>query len=67
MGGWLLLRNTPPNVLGAILSFGAAALLYLVTEELLVEARLPKETLTSTAMFFLGFLVIFAFVILGES
>jgi zinc transporter, ZIP family len=63
-GGWLL-RGTPAGTLGVMLSFGAAALLYLVTEELLIETRLPEETLTSTAMFFLGFLAIFAFVSLG--
>ncbi len=39
------------------LSFGAAALLYLVTEELLVEAHEVPETTLSTAMFFLGFLI----------
>lgn len=40
------------------LSFGAAALLYLVTEELLVEAHEVPETAFSTAMFFVGFLVL---------
>lgn len=40
------------------LSFGAAALLYLVTEELLVEAHDVPETPVSTAMFFFGFLVL---------
>jgi zinc transporter, ZIP family len=45
--------------------FGAAALLYLVTEELLVETQLPEETLVSTAMFFLGFVAIFALVLAG--
>jgi ZIP family zinc transporter len=40
------------------LSFGAAALLYLVTEELLVEAHEVPETALSTAMFFLGFLIL---------
>ena len=63
-GGWLL-RGSPPSTLAVVLSFGAAALLYLVTEELLIETRLPEETLTSTAMFFLGFLAVFAFVSLG--
>jgi zinc transporter, ZIP family len=66
LGGWLILRHASQSVLAVILSFGAAALLYLVTEELLVETHLPQETLVSTAMFFLGFLVIFAFVTLGE-
>jgi zinc transporter, ZIP family len=63
LGGMLLLRGASSHVLAAILSFGAAALLYLVTEELLVETRLPQETLMSTAMFFLGFAAIFALVL----
>jgi zinc transporter, ZIP family len=42
----------------AILAFGAAALLYLVTEELLVEAHESPETPLTTAMFFVGFLVL---------
>lgn len=41
-----------------ILSFGAAALLYLVTEELLVEAHESKETPLSVAMFFVGFVIL---------
>lgn len=40
------------------LSFGCAALLYLVTEELLVEAHEVPETSLSTAMFFAGFLAL---------
>ncbi len=43
-GGTLLLRNASAGVLAALLSFGAAALLYLVTEELLVETRVGEET-----------------------
>lgn len=65
LGGVALLRGASTTTLAVLLSFGAAALLYLVTEELLVETRLPEETLLSTAMFFLGFLAIFAFVSLG--
>jgi len=38
-----------------ILAFGAAALLYLVTEELLVEAHKQGETTIGTSMFFVGF------------
>jgi zinc transporter, ZIP family len=65
LGGAAALRGASTTTLAVMLSFGAAALLYLVTEELLVETRLPEETLSSTAMFFLGFLAIFAFVSLG--
>lgn len=46
----------PP--LGAVLAFGLAALLYLVTEELLVEAHEVRENTVTTAMFFVGFLVL---------
>jgi len=63
--GMLLLRRASSDVLASILSFGAAALLYLVTEELLVETQLPEETLMSTAMFFLGFVAIFALALAG--
>jgi len=45
-----------------ILSFGLAALLYLVTEELLVEAHEEKETPVATLMFFVGFL---GFLVIG--
>ncbi len=46
-----------PWLAGAI-SFGLAALLYLVTEELLVEAHEVRETHPATAMFFVGFLTL---------
>ena len=45
-----------------VLSFGAAALLYLVTEELLREAHEERETALGTAMFFVGFLI---FMVIG--
>jgi ZIP family zinc transporter len=43
-------------------SFGAAALIYLVTEELLREAHEERETTVGTAMFVVGFL---AFLVIG--
>ncbi len=46
-----------PAVLAAILGFGVSALLYLVTEELLVEAHETADTPLITATFFLGFLI----------
>ena len=49
------------------LSFGAAALLYLVTEELLVEAHEVPETALSTAMFFFGFLILLMIDMLSQS
>lgn len=53
--GLSLLRHLSPPWLSFVLSFGAAALLFLVTEELLIEAHKEKETAWMTAMFFVGF------------
>jgi ZIP family zinc transporter len=50
------------DLLDLILAFGLAALLFLVTEQLLVEAHREPETPLSTALFFVGFLV---FLLLG--
>ena len=41
--------------LDVVLTFGAAALLYLVTEELLVEAHEEPDSPALSAMFFVGF------------
>jgi zinc transporter, ZIP family len=46
---------SPPVIVG-FLSFGLMALLYLVTEELLVEAHERPDTPFISAMFFVGFL-----------
>ncbi len=46
----------PPVVIAGFLSFGLMALLYLVTEELLVEAHEKRDTPLISAMFFIGFL-----------
>ncbi len=46
----------PRVVVSGFLSFGLMALLYLVTEELLVEAHEKPDTPLSSAMFFVGFL-----------
>lgn len=55
--GITLLKGLSQEWLELVLSFGLAALLFLVTEELLTEAHEEKETLLQTAMFFVGFLV----------
>lgn len=60
IGGAALLGDASRDLLAAVLAFGAAALLYLVTEELLVEAHEGPETPPLTAMFFVGFLALFA-------
>lgn len=57
--GAVALNIAAPVVVDALLAFGVAALLYLVTEELLVEAHEERETPVQTAMFFLGFIVLF--------
>jgi ZIP family zinc transporter len=46
----------PPAIITGFLSFGLIALLYLVTEELLVEAHEKPDTPLISAMFFIGFL-----------
>lgn len=48
----------PPHLLSALFAFGLIALLYLVTEELLVEAHECKDSAVSTALFFAGFLLL---------
>lgn len=58
--GFTLLNGAPASVFTPLLAFGAAALLYLVTEELLVRAHDLGETRLVTSMFFLGFFVVFA-------
>lgn len=56
--GSYFLADVSPATLDAVMSFGVAALLYLVTEELLVEAHEVDETPVLTSMFFLGFLAL---------
>lgn len=59
VAGAALLGGASKQVLAFVLAFGAAALLYLVVEELLTEAHEQAETTTLGAMFFLGFLTIY--------
>jgi zinc transporter, ZIP family len=54
--GKLLLAGATVTTIAASLSFSAAALLYLVTEELLIEAHKEPETPVSTLVLFAGFL-----------
>jgi zinc transporter, ZIP family len=60
--GWTLLADASVHTLAGLLSFGCAALLFLVTEELLIEAHESADTAVTTSMFFVGFLV---FLLLG--
>lgn len=61
MGGTLL-QNLEDYWMELVLSFGLSALLYLVTEELLVQAHEEEDKPLYTFTFFLGFLV---FLVLG--
>ena len=60
--GGTLLQHLGDNWMELVLSFGLSALLYLVTEELLVQAHEEEDKPMYTFTFFLGFLV---FLILG--
>ncbi len=64
--GNTLLADTSPAVIGAVLAFSAAALLYLVTEELLIEAHAVEEKPIATLVLFSGFLVFWSIQILGS-
>lgn len=55
--GVLALAGVSADVLAVVLGFGAVALMYLVTEELLSEAHEVTDTPWATALFFVGFLV----------
>ncbi|WP_428420469.1 ZIP family metal transporter [Methylibium sp.] len=57
--GGSLLSGLSGLALEIVLSFGAAALMYLVIEELLTEAHEVKETPLITASFFAGFVALY--------
>jgi ZIP family zinc transporter len=50
--------HLPPHLLAGLFAFALIALLYLVTEELLVEAHEVEDTPWSTAHFLVGFLLL---------
>lgn len=58
LGAWLAtpVEHLPPPAIAGFLTFGLMALLYLVTEELLVEAHEKPDSPMISAMFFVGFL-----------
>lgn len=64
--GNFLLVGASSTVIGGVLAFSAAALLYLVTEELLMEAHEVEEPSISTLVLFSGFLVFWSIQILGS-
>lgn len=68
VGGKLLLGGASNTTIAATLAFSAAALLYLVTEELLIEAHNSKvkETPSSTLVLFGGFLCFWIVQLVGK-
>lgn len=60
IGGGLVAGGLSGSAKDALIAFGAAALLYLVTEELLVEAHEIREGPLMTVSFFVAFLLILA-------
>ncbi|MDE2452596.1 MAG: zinc permease, partial [Burkholderiales bacterium] len=58
--GSALLAGASAAVMAGTLSFSAAALLYLVTEELLIEAHAVEEKPVATLVLFGGFLIFWA-------
>ena len=61
----VFLADVSPATLAVVLSFGAAALIYLIAEELLVETIQAEESIFSTITLFSGFLVLLVLKMLG--
>jgi len=66
VSGGLLFADASKSTLAVVLSFGAAALIYLIAEELLVETIQAEESIFPTVMLFSGFLVLLALKLLGQ-
>jgi ZIP family zinc transporter len=66
MFGNLLLTGASHAVIGGTLAFSAAALLYLVTQELLMEAHEVEEKPISTLVLFGGFLAFWSIQLMGR-
>lgn len=64
--GTVLLSGASHAVVGGTLAFSAAALLYLVTEELLIEAHEVQEKPVATLVLFGGFLAFWSIQLLGR-
>lgn len=65
LSAFFLLRGSSEATVAIFLSFGAAALIYLIAEDLLVESIQAEESLFSTAMLFSGFAVVLALKLLS--
>ena len=64
--GSVLLDGASHAIIGGVLAFSAAALLYLVTEELLMEAHEVPERPISTLVLFAGFLAFWSIQLIGS-
>jgi ZIP family zinc transporter len=64
--GNMILAGASHAVIGGALAFSAAALLYLVTEELLMEAHTVEERPISTLILFGGFLAFWSIQLMGQ-
>jgi ZIP family zinc transporter len=64
--GNILLAGASKAIIGGVLAFSAAALLYLVTEELLIEAHEVEEKPISTLVLFGGFLAFWGIQLIGS-
>jgi ZIP family zinc transporter len=64
--GSALLTGASHAVIGGTLAFSAAALLYLVTEELLIEAHEVEEKPIATLVLFGGFLAFWSIQLIGR-
>lgn len=64
--GNMLLAGASHALIGGTLAFSAAALLYLVTEELLMEAHTVEEKPVSTLVLFGGFLAFWSIQLMGQ-
>lgn len=67
LAAFFSLQDVSKATLAIVLAFGAAALIYLVAEELLVETIQAEENLFSTAMLFAGFLVVLAIKLISRA
>jgi zinc transporter, ZIP family len=63
--GLFLLGGLADEHIALVLAFAAAALLYLVTDELLAKAHEDRRSPWAVASFFIGFLALMAFTLLG--
>jgi ZIP family zinc transporter len=67
LGANVVLKGASDATLAVVLAFGAAALIYLIAEELLVEAFQAEQSLFSTAMLFTGFVVLIGLKLFSQS